>query len=932
MAPSKKCSPQLLWEDVSSHLVHFVEGIFYKLGVFVATHPWKTIVFTLIFVGISSVGLLRFHIEKNPMKLWVPPDSDFFSDTEWFIEKFETGFRLQKLLVTGENVLTPEVLNILEDVTTKVNRININYEDDTYYLDNLCFKVPDINTIRKSRNKRSEQNVTSLIDLAFLEPGIFLNPDIYCSVMEHFKYACLRENILEIWKYDETVIRNLTQKDIVKKINKRKDGIGNYLNITKSLGGITRDAETGEIISAKSILLTWYTSVNFTTVDLDEVGNLVGTEEWVTMPLLLWEHEFLHLLHNYNNSLNNVTFYFESGRSFGDITGETMIQELDKLFLGIFLMCVYIQIILSRFNWLEIKFTLGSVGLLSVGLAYASAIAWCSMFGISFGPVHSSLPFLLMGLGIDDMFVMKACWEQLTEEEQRQSLPIKIGLMLKHAGVSIVITSFTDVVALLVGAVTILPSLKSFCIYAAVGVFFIFCYSVTFYVAVFTLDIIRIEDNRNGIFYCYKHRTPIRTSKTAPYSQTVVMFLYKKIFFTLPCKIIVILFTVIMTGFSIESILKLEQRFDPKWFVPEGTYYKDFLDEYKFYYPGEGEVGMLLLGEMDYNREFVHVYDLIQEIRKEPYINEFDTWVETFHKYAITFFNKDLLNVSISNHDFNTYLSHFLFSPSGGRYQVNLRFTKPLMCGYLTPNITASMMQFKFAPFNGPTEYLPAMNRIKEVVKSVNFTSGNSYQSVWSKAFANWVTDEIIATEVERNIELALLCVMFCTVILITNLQMCLWIFICVLLTLVNVLGWMQRWNMTVDIVCCIGLELAIGLCVDYAAHVGHTFLTISSGTRAERSLKTVTSIGTAVLFGGGATLLSLSLLSMSKAYTFQSFFKIFLLVILFGLFHGLIFLPVILSLIGPKAYKEKKNEKDDLENKSEVDKVELTPLKKLED
>lgn len=933
MAPSKKCkTPQELWEQISSSLVHFIEGIFFKLGVLVANNPWKTVCYTFIFVALSSLGLLKFHMEKNPMKLWVPPESDFSIDTDWFIERFQTGFRLQKLLVTGDNILTKEVLTILEDITTKVNNLNIQYKNQSYFLENLCFKIPAISTTRKLRSVSSNMNETLPLSPALFEPSLFFSSEIYCDILENFKKICLSENILDIWKYDREIISNLTQQDIINDMNtiirSKPSSIRHHFNFTKSLGGITTD-DSGNIIGAKSILLTWYTTVNFSTVDLDEVGNLVGTEEWVSMPLLLWEHEFLQLLLNYSTSLSNIEFYIESGRSFGDITGETMMQEIDKLGLGIFLMFMYIQIILSKCNWLEIRFTLGSVGLLSVGLAYVSACSWCSLFGISFGPVHSSLPFLLMGLGIDDMFVMKACWEQLTEEERCKSLPIKIGLMLKHAGVSIVITSFTDIVALLVGAVTILPSLKSFCIYAAVGVFFIFCYSVTFYVAIFSLDIWRIENNRNGIFYCYKHKEIIATSNLPPASQTIISAIYRKIIFSTPCKVLVIIFTIAMTAFSITGILKLEQKFDPKWFIPDGTYYKYFLDKYKFYYPNEGHVAMVLLGEMDYNDEFIHLHDLIQEIRKEPYVNELDTWVESFQKYTLKYFDKDLLNSTISNLKFKSYLSHFLFSSIGGRYQVNLRFSGPLLCGEPTPSIIASMMQFKFTPFSGPTEYLPAMNHIKHIVKSKNFTTGDGYQSVWSKAFANWVTDEIIATEVERNIELALLCVMFCTIILITNLQMCLWIFISVLLTLINVLGWMQRWNMTVDIVCCIGLELAIGLCVDYAAHVGHTFLTISSGTRAERSLKTVTSIGTAVLFGGGATLLSLSLLSMSKAYTFQSFFKIFLLVIVFGLFHGLIFLPVMLSLIGPNAYQKNKK-KEVVENEIEVEEksVELTPLK----
>lgn len=37
----------------------------------------------------------------------------------------------------------------------------------------------------------------------------------------------------------------------------------------------------------------------------------------------------------------------------------------------------------------------------------------------------------------------------------------------------------------------------------------------------------------------------------------------------------------------------------------------------------------------------------------------------------------------------------------------------------------------------------------------------------------------------------------------------------------------------------------------------------------------------------------------------FRYLFQIFLLVILFGLFHGIVFLPVVLSLIGPPSYNE---------------------------
>lgn len=84
----------------------------------------------------------------------------------------------------------------------------------------------------------------------------------------------------------------------------------------------------------------------------------------------------------------------------------------------------------------------------------------------------------------------------------------------------------------------------------------------------------------------------------------------------------------------------------------------------------------------------------------------------------------------------------------------------------------------------------------------------------------------------------------------------------------------MERWGLTIDLVSCIGLELAAGLAVDYASHVGHTFLTVE-GKRTDRALETVVHIGPAVLNGGISTILAMSMLAYSDAYTFKAFFKV---------------------------------------------------------
>ena len=69
---------------------------------------------------------------------------------------------------------------------------------------------------------------------------------------------------------------------------------------------------------------------------------------------------------------------------------------------------------------------------------------------------------------------------------------------------------------------------------------------------------------------------------------------------------------------------------------------------------------------------------------------------------------------------------------------------------------------------------------------------------------------------------------------------------------------------------------------------------------RTRRVATTFTKIGPAVLNGGMSTLLAFILLSTSESYVCLSFFKIFFLICVFGLYHGLIALPVILALAGP--------------------------------
>ena len=112
----------------------------------------------------------------------------------------------------------------------------------------------------------------------------------------------------------------------------------------------------------------------------------------------------------------------------------------------------------------------------------------------------------------------------------------------------------------------------------------------------------------------------------------------------------------------------------------------------------------------------------------------------------------------------------------------------------------------------------------------------------------------------------------------------------------------MQFWGLAIDTSAAVLLSVALGLAVDYSAHIAHAFIITPGNSRDKRIQNVIVEIGPAVFNGGFSTFLAFSILMISKSYVFQVFFKIFFLVVVFGLYYGLIVLPVILSLIGPPA------------------------------
>ena len=80
-------------------------------------------------------------------------------------------------------------------------------------------------------------------------------------------------------------------------------------------------------------------------------------------------------------------------------------------------MLVFIMFQLGRLNRIQCKVALSVIGLLAVVGGVVSCIGVCNAAGLMFSRMHNILPFVLLGVGVDDIFVIVQSFDSLEGDE-----------------------------------------------------------------------------------------------------------------------------------------------------------------------------------------------------------------------------------------------------------------------------------------------------------------------------------------------------------------------------------------------------------------------------------------------------------------------------------------------------------------------------------
>ena len=250
------------------------------------------------------------------------------------------------------------------------------------------------------------------------------------------------------------------------------------------------------------------------------------------------------------------------------------------------------------------------------------------------------------------------------------------------------------------------------------------------------------------------------------------------------------------------------------------------------WYPDNGWSAEIYTGHINHTHlaSLDKLINSLQElVDDKEYLKWVDPWWNSFKDYTESKTNLTSWKELTTDADlFSMTLSDWLFDSSGSGRKPEIRFNNltNLTCNEPAPDIQASKIKFSYLLFDGPEEHVPAKRKVEQLIAESGLPGSFSFV----KVYAAWETDEIIGYELWRNIGLALAAIFTVIVILLANIRISLMVFLTVVLTLVDIVGFLHFWDITIDIISCVNIVLAVGLCVDYSVHIGHAYI-VAKGT-----------------------------------------------------------------------------------------------------
>jgi len=535
----------------------------------------------------------------------------------------------------------------------------------------------------------------------------------------------------------------------------------------------------------------------------------------------------------------------------------------------------------------------GVAAVLSVVLSIVCSLGAAMVFGIPYTTISPLLPFVLFGIGLDDAFIVGGAFSRTKVEDG----PVeRLRQTMKDVGVSITLTSVTSSLAFAIGCSSTLPAIIWLSYMAFPSIVFIYVFQLTFFTAVLALDARRMQQNRMDLLTCIVRRAS-NTDGDEDVISPVDRFMegYAKVLVQTPVRMTVFAIFAVFTAMAALSASKIRQTFDTKDLMPRDSYLVDFIEaneNYAYYAPETITV------------KFRDVLQSDEEVQEQ--MNLFvDTLVDRLDVIATppdAFWLKHLQllveNVpSLSGEPFSYQMDQFMSIPEAQEFYG----------GDVVRNKNGNVVKSKVAISLDNIRETPIRQQIKNldlVEEIVNDFPGNNdgrtrpAYYVTSEVFETWQFYRYCVEELTFSAVVGILSVVGVALLFIPHWSASLTVLPLMCIVYIDMLGFLQWFGVSINAVTYVILAMSIGLLVDFLMHVLLRYYE-SPGTRAEKVIVTLRTMGSSILLGGITTFLGTLPLAFSQSNIFITVFIAFIGLVVLGTTHGLILLPALLASVG---------------------------------
>ena len=227
----------------------------------------------------------------------------------------------------------------------------------------------------------------------------------------------------------------------------------------------------------------------------------------------------------------------------------------------------------------------------------------------------------------------------------------------------------------------------------------------------------------------------------------------------------------------------------------------------------------------------------------------------------------------------------FLGLPGADRHRLDISFNSE------ATEIEAARFYVQSLWYKKTEEIMLAARRVADSIEDFNVT-------IFHQTFIYFDQPVVVWKNTIQNIIIAIICMLFVAMMFVPQPASAVWVTIATASIECGVMGYMTLWDVNVDFISMTYLILCIGFSVDFSVHITYGFIASEAETGSKKAVDALHVLGYPVLQSGISTILGVVFLCTSISYLFLSFFKTMVLVIVFGVWHALFVLPVVLSLL----------------------------------